>query len=87
MGQSTTAMTGLGKAFLAVLSGSRGELRHEKGVEVCAMARNISVELLSGKVCTLAVRPDMTIGDLKEEVKVGSRARGGEAPFVCCVYN
>ena len=33
------------------------------------MARNINVELLSGKVYTLAVRPDMTIGELKEEVK------------------
>ena len=34
------------------------------------MARNINVELLSGKVYTLAVRPEMTIGELKEEVKV-----------------
>ena len=34
-----------------------------------AMARNINVELLSGKVYTLAVRPEMTIGELKEEVK------------------
>ena len=33
------------------------------------MARNINVELLSGKVYTLAVRPEMTIGELKEEVK------------------
>ena len=48
------------------------------GVEVCAMAmaRNISVELLSGKIYTLAVRPDMNIEELKEEVKVGS----GQAP-------
>ena len=35
-----------------------------------AMARNINVELLSGKVYTLAVRPEMTIGELKEEVKI-----------------
>ena len=50
------------------------------GVEVCAMAmaRNISVELLSGKIYTLAVRPEMKIEELKEEVKVGS----GQAPFV-----
>ena len=34
-----------------------------------AMSRNINVELLSGNVYTLAVRPDMTIGELKEEVK------------------
>ncbi|CAL1131588.1 unnamed protein product [Cladocopium goreaui] len=33
------------------------------------MAKNISVELLSSKVCTLPVRPNMTIGELKEEVK------------------
>ena len=33
------------------------------------MARNINVELLSGNVYTLAVWPDMTIGELKEEVK------------------
>ena len=33
------------------------------------MARNINVELLGGNVCTLAVRPDMTIRELKEEVK------------------
>eukprot|EP00435_Cladocopium_sp_Y103_P065802 s106_g27.t2 len=38
-------------------------------VEVCTMARNITVELLSGKVCTLAVQPEMTIEELKEEVK------------------
>jgi hypothetical protein len=37
------------------------------------MAKNISVELLSGKVCILPVRPNMTIGELKEEVKVGFR--------------
>ena len=35
-----------------------------------AMARNINVELLSGKVYTLAVRPEMTIRELKDEVKV-----------------
>ena len=34
------------------------------------MARNINVELLSGNVYTLAVRPEMTIEELKEEVKV-----------------
>ena len=34
------------------------------------MERNINVELLSGKVYTLAVRPEMSIGELKEEVKV-----------------
>ena len=33
------------------------------------MARNINVELLSGKVYTLAVRPEITIGELEEEVK------------------
>ena len=33
------------------------------------MARNINVELLGGNVYTLAVRPDMTIRELKEEVK------------------
>ena len=50
------------------------------GVEVCAMAmaRNISVELLSGKVYRLAVRPEMKIEELMEEVKVGS----GQTPFV-----
>jgi len=36
------------------------------------MARNITVELLSGKVCTLAVRPEMTIAELTEEMKVES---------------
>ena len=34
------------------------------------------MELLSGKIYTLAVRPDMNIEELKEEVKVGS----GQAP-------
>ena len=34
-----------------------------------AMARKINVELLSGKVYTLAVGPEMTIEELKEEVK------------------
>ena len=33
------------------------------------MARNINVELLSGNVHTLAVQPDMTIGELEAEVK------------------
>jgi len=47
------------------------------------MARNISVELLSGKIYTLAVRPEMKIEELKEEVKVGS----GQAPFVWSVYS
>jgi hypothetical protein len=42
------------------------------GVKVYAMARNITVELLSGKVCTLAVRPEMTIAELTEEMKVES---------------
>ena len=50
------------------------------------MARNISVELLSGKLYTLAVQPEMTIEELKEEVKVGSRASFPEAAFVCCVF-
>ena len=34
------------------------------------MAKHINVELLSGNVHTLAVRPDMTVGELKESVKV-----------------
>ena len=32
----------------------------------CYGKKNINVELLSGKVYTLAVRPDMTIGELKK---------------------
>jgi len=51
-----------------------------------AMARNITVELLSGKVHTLAVQPEMTIKELKEEVKVGRGAMFPEAPVVCCGY-
>jgi hypothetical protein len=54
-----------------------------------AMARNITVELLSGKVHTLAVQPEMTIKELKQEVKVGRGGRGAmfpEAPVVCCGY-
>ena len=34
------------------------------------MALHINVELLSGNVHNLAVRPDMTVGELKESVKV-----------------
>ena len=57
--------------FLAAkLRGSRGELRQTS--KFYAMAGNITVELLSGKVCTLAVRPEMTIAELKEEMKVRS---------------
>ena len=37
-----------------------------------AMAMNISMELLSGKVCTLEVQPGLTIRELKETVKKAS---------------
>jgi len=36
-----------------------------------AMAMNISVELMSGKVYPMEVQPTMTIRELKEEMKVG----------------
>ena len=48
-----------------------------------AMARNITVELLSGKVHTLAVQPEMTIKELKEEVK--GRARGNVSRSTGCL--
>ena len=30
---------------------------------------NLSVERMSGEVCTVAVRPDTTIGELREKLK------------------
>ena len=41
------------------------------------MERHINVELVSGKVYTLAVRTDMTIGELKEEVKAFNPSEDG----------
>ena len=39
------------------------------GFAICAMAMHISVELISGKKCTLEVPPDTTIRELKEKLK------------------
>jgi len=39
---------------------------------MAAMAMRIQVELLSGEGGSLEVPPDMTIGQLKEEVKVSN---------------
>ena len=53
--------------FLAVFSGSRGELRRHCGTPW----QGTSLWNCS-KVCTLAVRPEMTIAELTEEMKVES---------------
>ena len=50
------------------------------------MERNINVELLSGKVYTLAVRPYMTIGQLKEEVKAFNPSEDEIARILSTLY-
>eukprot|EP00913_Durusdinium_trenchii_P034464 g32245.t1 len=39
-------------------------------VQIDAMAMRVTAVFLSGKLCVLDVMPDITIGDLKEELKV-----------------
>ena len=55
-----------------------------RAISISAMAVNISAELLSGKVCTLEVRRDNTIRELKETIKKAS-CWTPVLPY-CCFY-